>query len=314
MSATLTHNARYSPPVHSLARPRSILLLSALISVNGFVSTATADSTPPPETVPDSEPETVPETAPETEPETAPETVPDGEPQTMFPQRPRRRPEGERPAYGEVGDEGQACCRWSVRYDPFDLLTRRVTLSAEVALADLPLSIEVTPKYIFGSPASELDEQGFDLGVNLAWYPSGVPLRGIWVKAHAEYERFTATLTRDDGTGARGKPDPNQCAPDSTKGSCKNGVASTILGVIVGSTQVFGPQGGFAISGGIGIGAALADSKPLTVLPCTAADVADKNASCEAAEPSGTAALSYRYYDNSARIRLLGTLSLGVVF
>ncbi len=241
------------------------------------------------------------------------------EPQPNYPmQRPQARPMAPGPAYGDGQEDGPSCCRWSLRYDPFDLLTRRVTVVGEVAIANLPLSIEVSPKYIFGSTANELDERGFGVAARVAWYPGGVALRGVWVKAHAEYENFRATLTRDDGAtqiaGAYGKADPANCDADSAPGTCSRGVASTILGLMVGSTQVFGPSGGFAISGGIGIGAALAGSQTLGVLPCTASDVSGKNPNCTTAEPNGSPGLSYTYYDNSSRIRLLGTLGIGVVF
>lgn len=207
-----------------------------------------------------------------------------------------------------------SCCRWSVRYDPFDLLARRVTLAAEIALGDLPLSLEVTPKYIFDSAAEALDERGFDIGANLAWYPGGRALRGLWVKAHAEYESFRATLTRDGGAGPIGKPNPSVCDADSATGTCSRNVKSAIVGLLVGSTQVFGADGGFAVSGGIGIGAALASGVDLSVIPCSAEDVADGHPSCTAAESASATGVGFRYYDDASRIRLLGTMSLGAVF
>jgi hypothetical protein len=208
----------------------------------------------------------------------------------------------------------ESCCRWSVRVDPFDLLTRRITLAAEVALGRLPFSIEVTPKYIFDSAADALDEKGYDVGARLAWYPGGRALRGLWVKAHVEYENFRATLTREGTAGPLGKPDPNLCDADSAAGTCSRRVGSTILGLLIGSTQVFGSNGGFAVSGGIGIGAALAGATDLAVLPCTARDVADGNPSCPLAEAPGASGLTFRYYDDASRVRLLGSMSLGVVF
>jgi len=219
-----------------------------------------------------------------------------------------------RPARIRLEPEESSCCRWSVRFDPFDLLTRRVTMAAEIALGRLPFSVEVTPKYIFDSASDSLDEKGFDVGGRLAWYPGGSALRGLWVKAHVEYENFRSTLTREGIGGPLGKPDPNLCDADSAPGTCSRRVSSTIVGLLVGSTQVFGANGGFAVSGGIGIGAALAGATDLAVLPCTKTDVADGNPSCAAAEGPGASGLSFRYYDDASRVRLLGSMSLGVVF
>ncbi|MSP25179.1 MAG: hypothetical protein EXR75_08445 [Myxococcales bacterium] len=207
----------------------------------------------------------------------------------------------------------RACCLWSLRYDPFDLIYRRVTFEGEVAWGGLPFSAEVTGSWIFASPTEGLDQKGFDLGFNLAWYPGGEPLRGFWVKAHAELESFDATLSRTAGNTPIGKPNPDLCDADSATGTCKKHVASPIFGVLLGSTQVFGRRGGFAVSGGFGVGAAVADSTSLEVLPCTSADVAAGDAHCPLAENGGTA-LGFRMYDESARIRLLGTLAIGVAF
>jgi hypothetical protein len=213
-----------------------------------------------------------------------------------------------------VVPEPSRCCLWSIRYDPFDLIWRRVSFAAEIAWGKLPITIELTPKYIFDSPAEDIDEQGFDLGVNLAWYPGGKPLRGLWVKAHAEYESVRATLTRTGGGAPVGKPNPEHCDGGGEPGTCSRRVSSVIVGLMLGSTYVFGKNGGFSISGGIGVGAALASSKDLEVLPCTAEDVAAHNPYCSAAEPVTAIAQSFRYYDDAARIRLLGTLGLGIAF
>lgn len=203
------------------------------------------------------------------------------------------------------------CCRWSLRYDPFDLLFRRITVIAEVALGKLPFTIEATPKYIFDSPEDALDEKGFSMGGSIAWYPGGRPLRGLWLKAHAEYESFQATLTRDGGTGPIGKPGA-ECDKESKPGTCTRKVSSPVLGLMIGSTQVFGKNGGFAISGGIGVGAALSDPVGLSVGACTAEDVANKDPNCSAADAGG--GVRYDYYADSARVRLLGTLGLGLTF
>ncbi len=205
------------------------------------------------------------------------------------------------------------CCLWSLRVDPFDLIFRRVTVEGEVAWGQLPFTAEVTGSWIFDSPNESLDEKGFDLGLNLAWYPGGEPLRGFWVKAHAEYESFDATLSRLDGDAPIGRPNPEFCDADSATGTCKRRVQSPIFGLLLGSTQVFGRKGGFALSGGIGVGAAIADATSLEVRPCSPTDVSAADPHCPAAEIGGTA-LGFRYYDDTARVRLLGSLSLGVAF
>jgi hypothetical protein len=317
--------------VQQSPRTRSLAVLATAFAITTAAASAHADEPAPasPAPAPPPYPETVPQgydaaprepataqpglaTAPQdAEPAPYPQTAPQGygdEPQPFV-------YSGPRPSMADAGMNGNdGCCRWSVRYDPFDLLTRRVTVAAEVALGNLPISLEFTPKYVFGSTAAELDEKGFDLGANVAWYPGGRALRGVWVKAHVEYEKFRATLTRDGGSGAYGKPDPSLCDASSAPGTCSRSIGSTIVGLMVGSTQVFGGQGGFAISGGFGIGAALADPQKLGVLPCTASDLAAKDPSCSAAEPGGAAGIGFTYYDNTSRIRLLGSLGLGVVF
>lgn len=178
----------------------------------------------------------------------------------------------------------------------------------------LPIGIELVPSIIFDSPSADHDESGFDMGANFVWYPGGNPLRGFWVKAHAEFEVFKATLSRNIDGQALGKPDPNQCDADSATGTCSKSLNSWIFGLILGTTQVFGKNGGFAISGGIGLGVAIADPVSLSVLPCTAQDVADKDPHCASAEAASATGITTSYYQEEGRIRLLGSLSLGVAF
>ncbi len=174
-----------------------------------------------------------------------------------------------------------ACCRWSLRFDPFDLLFRRLTFQGELAIAG-PISIEIAPSWIFGSPYENFDAAGFSIGGNLAWYfLSGKALKGLWLKAHVGYENYDATLT-------------NPALPSS---SDTKTASSAVLGGMIGTTSVFGRNGGFAISGGIGIGVATADEITLV-------------APGDALRPGYAAKL----YDKSDRIRLLGSLGLGIAF
>ncbi len=208
----------------------------------------------------------------------------------------------------------RGCCLWSLRYDPFDLLFRRLTFEGEIALGSLPLSITISPSWIFDAPSEDMEESGFDIAADFAWYISGDALRGFWLKAHAEFEIFQATLSREVDGNLVGKPDPSECDEDSSTGQCTKGINSFIVGLMVGSTHVFGRRGGFAISGGIGIGVALAEKASLAVMPCTEADVTAKDPHCPKAEAEGASGLAQSYYDEAARIRLIGSLGLGVAF
>ena len=177
-----------------------------------------------------------------------------------------------------------SCCRWSARFDPFDLLFRRMTFEGELALVG-PLAIEIAPSWIWGSPSENLDTTGFALAGNLAVYVQGDALKGFWIKGHLAYESFEATLTHPGFDGITGKAD----------------VSSAIVGGMLGSTSVFGRNGGFAISGGIGIGVALSDPVTVTADP-TPLD-----------EDNGDS-VSATYYDKIDKIQLLGSLALGVAF
>jgi hypothetical protein len=165
--------------------------------------------------------------------------------------------------------------------NPFDLLFRRVSLEAEVAIIG-PMSIQLSPTWIFGSPAEGIDASGWALAGDVGVYFEGKALKGFWLKAHVGYESYTATLT-------------HPLLPDVT-GS--GDVSSAILGGMIGNTQIFGRDGGFSLSGGIGIGAALAD--PVSIV---AVSNNPRVASVEAV-----------FYDKAGKIQILGTFGLGVTF
>jgi len=210
------------------------------------------------------------------------------------------------------------CCLWSVRYDPFDLLSAQVTFEGEIALGSLPLSVEVAPSWIFDSFADEIDESGFDIAARFGWYVGGDALDGFWVKFNAQYENFSSTLYRGD-TDAEvyfGKPGA-MCDGDSETGTCTLTIDSFVLGLMVGNSVVFGRNGGFALTGGIGVGVALAEEVRMEVDQCEQVDSGTEHC------PAGTSDLSgpirTTYYEGASlgrggRIRLLGTLSLGVTF
>jgi hypothetical protein len=198
---------------------------------------------------------------------------------------------------------------WSVRYDPFDLLFRRITFEGEVALGSLPLSIEIAPGYIFDSPSEGFEDEGIDLAVRFVFYVMGDPLEGFYVKAHFNYEHFSSTMFRGNIDEPYGVPG-GDCDADSAPGTCTMTVASAVFGLMLGTSMVFPSKGGFALNGGIGIGVATADPVTLVVEPCTASS---DPATCPLGADNGGASVA-DYYNKAGRIKLLGSLALGVSF
>jgi hypothetical protein len=164
-----------------------------------------------------------------------------------------------------------------LRYDPFDLVTRRLTFQAEVAIYKL-FAIEIDPSWIFGSPYADVDGKGFAIAGNAVFYLSGEAFRGLWLKAHVGYETYTATFTNP---------------MDPTDVSTPTRVGSAVVGALFGDTLVIPHSGGFALSGGIGVGFATASATTLTT-------------------PVGLA--STTLYTGFDKVRLLGSVGLGVAF
>ena len=171
------------------------------------------------------------------------------------------------------------CCNYSVRFNAFDLIMRRATFEGEMKVIG-PLTIGVTPSWIWGDPRENLDAGGFAIAGNVSVYFEGQALRGWFLRGHFGYESFTAEIT-----------EPTTLAHASAR------VKSPILGGMIGSSHVFGRNGGFAITGAIGIGAATADKQHLEVV-----------------SPSGQYMNAVDFYDKAARIQLLGSFGLGVTF
>lgn len=175
------------------------------------------------------------------------------------------------------------CCRWSARVDPFDLLFRKLTFQAEVKIVG-PISLEFTPSWIFGSPYDNIDEKGYSLGFNaIVHFISGKAFDGMWLKGHFAYENFEATLTN----------------PFETSLSASQRLSSAIVGGMIGSSSVWGRDGGFIVSGGIGIGVALADPVTLTAPGDPVRRIPDAQVTL---------------YDKLDKIKLLGSVGLGVAF
>jgi len=141
--------------------------------------------------------------------------------------------------------EEPSCCRVGIRFDPFDLLFRRLSFQAEVKLWG-PLSIEAEPSWIFAAATENLDTKGGALQGNFLVYFTGTALRGFYAKAIVGFEAYEATVT-----------DPDLKVEKSAD------IASPILGLGIGSSAVFGDEVGFNLAGGIGIGFATAETKVL---------------------------------------------------
>ena len=172
------------------------------------------------------------------------------------------------------------CCRVAIRFDPFELLFRRLSFQGEVAIIG-PLALEVEPSWIFGSGAENVNAKGFAIAGNVAFYLTGKAPQGFFIKAHAAYETFRATVTN----------------PGYSKSLGSGQISSPIFGGMIGSSNVFGKNWGFNLSGGIGIGVATAGSQTVV-----------------APGKGSIAPYAVRFYDKGSSIQLLGSLGLGIAF
>ncbi len=257
---------------------RAALCASALVVCSLFAGSALAQGAPPPsaaapeddapapapepptsEAPPPAQPTPAPGVTPAAPPAQAPTTQPPtaqppyvqqppgGPPPAMQPY-----PQTQQPYWGPppppqgpppLTPEEPSCCRFGLRFDPFDLLFRRLSFQAELKLWG-PLSIEAEPSWIFASATENLDTKGGALQGNFLVYFTGEALQGFYAKAIVGFEAFEATVT-----------DPDLEIETSED------IASPILGLGIGSSAVFGDEVGFNLAGGIGIGFALAESK-----------------------------------------------------
>ncbi|MEZ4299965.1 MAG: hypothetical protein R3B70_33765 [Polyangiaceae bacterium] len=220
---------------------------------------------------------------PPMDPPPAPDVEPDApfEPPPMEPAPAEPAPLPWDPPPTPIEAPPSTCCRWSVRWDPFQLLYRRVAIEAEVKIASA-FSLGLEPAWIWGGGAEGLDEQGFALLGFVAWTFHGTPLRGFWVRLVGGFEAFDATLTHTRF--------------DDVK--VKQGVASGIVGAMLGDSIVIGRNGGLTLSGGIGVGVATSDTVEL-VAKSPDPNVPDR---------------VHTYYEDEGRVKLLGSLGVGVTF
>lgn len=174
------------------------------------------------------------------------------------------------------------CCRWSARFDPFQLIYQRVALEAEVKIAG-DFSIGLEPAWIWGSNQPNLDQKGAQVLGFVGWTFSGRTLRGFWLRAVGGFEAFDATLTH----------------PNNKDATTKKAISSGIVGAMIGNSVVFGQDGGFTLSGGIGLGVATANKTDLTVIDTTTK------------EPTK---YTVTFYDDGGRFRLLGSLGIGITY
>ena len=176
-----------------------------------------------------------------------------------------------------------------MRYNPFDLLLGKMTFEGELAVIG-PLTVGIEPAWIWGAPTSALvDRAGFSIAGTLGVYVQGTPMRGFWLKGYLGYESFEATVMHErfeDITGS-------------------GRVSSAIAGGMLGSSSVFGRNGGFTLSGGIGLGVALADPQNVTADPTPGPNGQTNR--------SGDEYVAV-FYDKTAKLQLLGSVSLGVAF
>jgi hypothetical protein len=144
-----------------------------------------------------------------------------------------------------------------------------------------PLTVEVAPSWIFGAPGDGIDAGGVSVLGALGVYFQGTPLRGFFLKGIAGFESFEATLQH----------------PVLEDSMASGTVSSPIFGMLFGSSHVFGRNGGFHLSGGLGVDIRTGDQVTLR---------APGNATV------GDALV--QFYDDDVTIGLLGSIGLGAAF
>jgi hypothetical protein len=171
--------------------------------------------------------------------------------------------------------------RFAARVSPFDLIMRRLSFEAEVAVWG-PLAVGAMGSWIWGSPVDHMDEQGAAVLGTVSVYFQGQALRGFFVRAFGGYEQVDATLSHPVSPAAR----------------ATETLQTGLFGAFFGNSTVFGRGAGFNLSGGIGL--AVATSDPVTI-------------TTSAGQP-GVGDARVVYFDDASRFRVLGNVGVGVAF
>lgn len=127
------------------------------------------------------------------------------------------------------------CCSGSIRVNPLDLVFRKISMEGEFAIVG-PISLEIDPTYIFGVPGSGSDgysAKGFGIAGKVGVWFQGDALRGWYAKGVVEFTQYYVTATDIDNS--------------------KLSFGELAYGAMIGSQTVFGRDGGFTLSGGIGV-------------------------------------------------------------
>jgi hypothetical protein len=255
-SASASASAPPAPSISASAAPSATPLASSSAAA---ASSSAVEWTPPPPFDPPFKPNPPPEPV-DTAPPVATTTAPP--PQVPPP----------------AAVEERGCCRAAVRFDPFDILQRKLSFQAELAIWG-PFAIEVEPSWIFSSPSENVSADGFSFLGSVGFYLTSKAPLGFFIKAVVGYETFTATVTN----------------PDAPSLSTSADVDSPILGAVLGSSTVFGRKWGFNISGSIGIGVSTASEVDIV-----------------APGKGSIPPYKYSYYDSA--VQLLGSLAAGIGF
>jgi hypothetical protein len=146
----------------------------------------------------------------------------------------QQRPGGGNNGYngGYQAPHSEPCCTASIRINPLELVFQELSMEGELALIG-PLSIEIGPKYLFGVPGSKSDgytAKGYGVDGKLGIWFQGTALRGFFGKVVAEYTHTNVST------------DYEQVA-----------INNSAYGLLFGSQTIFGRDGGFTLSGGIGV-------------------------------------------------------------
>lgn len=166
-----------------------------------------------------------------------------------------------------------------------NLLFRRLSFEGELAVWG-PFVIGLEPAWIWGSQERGLEQSGFAIGGDVAYYMDDKPLNGLRFKAHGAYEYFNAKLTHPGGN------------IDS------KAVSTGTVGLTVGGSLVVSPKqggGGFIIDGGLGFNVATAS--PVTL-------------STRGFDPSrgGMTTVEFVYFGGWRRVSPLASMAMGVAF